>query len=129
MIKKIFSIIRGIAIIMVFYYIGKLFLSLIGIKFPPAILGLVLFATALISGVIKEVWIKDAVELLMKNMAMFLLPFWGGLIVYEKLLERNALSILLVVFITTTLVIVCTGLFVEYGLKYSRLRRMRGRHD
>ena len=112
---------------MIFWHY-KCILSFLCIKFPPAILGLVLFAVSLISGFVKENWIKDAVELLMKNMAMFLLPFWGGLVVYESLLERNALVILLVVFLTTTIIIVCTGLFVEYGLKYTRLLKWKSRY-
>ena len=76
----------------------------------------------------KEDWIKDASDFLISNMALFLIPFWGALIVYEDLLAKNALVILLVVFITTILTIVGTGLFVEFGIKYLRLKRIK-KHD
>ena len=87
-----------------------------------------LFALSLITGIIKEEWIEITADWLINNMAMFLIPFWGALILYQNLLSKNALVILLVVFLTTTLIIVFTGLFVEYGIKFLRLWRMK-KHD
>ncbi len=84
---------------------------------------------ALITGIVKEKYVQFTCEILIKNMAMFLIPFWGGLIVYEKLLEKNWLSVLLVILITTTIIIVATGLFVEYGTKFLRLHNMREQDD
>ena len=129
MLKKIFKIFIGILILFIFYLLSVFICNIINLNFPPSILGLVMFAAALISGFIKEDWIKDACDILIKNMAMFLIPFWGGLIVYEKLLEDNCLSVLLVIFITTTVIIVSTGLFVEYGTKFLRLHNMREHDD
>ena len=110
------------------YFISRLVINALNLPLPPAILGLIFFASLLITGLIKEDWIKDAADFLISNMALFLIPFWGALIVYEDLLAKNALVILLVVFITTILTIVGTGLFVEFGIKYLRLKRMK-KHD
>lgn len=95
------------------------------ISFPPAILGLILFAFALIEGIIKENLIKDICNFFINNMAMFLVPFLAGLIVYKSLLIKNWLAILIVIFITTTLIIVTTGLFVEWGIKFLRLHKIK----
>ncbi len=114
---------------LVFYYVSLFVLRALHIMFPPAILGLLLFALALIFGVIKEDWIKTASEWYIKNLALFLVPFWGGLLAYQELLKKNWISILLVIFITTTVTIVCTGLFVEWGMKFLRLHNIRGKHD
>ena len=125
MIKDSARFCTGMLILFGFYFASVIICKIIHLNFPPAILGLVLFAAALIAGIIKESWIKTVCELLMKNMAMFLIPFWGGLVVYEKLLKENWLSVLLVIFITTTVIIVATGLFVEYGTKFLRLHHMK----
>lgn len=112
-----------------FYFLSYAILRALHIMFPPAILGLILFAISLISGLIKQEWIKTAADWYINNLAMFLVPFWGGLIAYQELLQKNWISILLVIFITTTLTIVCTGLFVENGMKYLRLHHMRRKND
>lgn len=87
---------------------------------PPAILGLILFAVSLVLGIVKEEWIETTANVLIKNMAMFIVPFMGGLVVYKSLLVKNIFVILFVTFTTTTLLIIITGLFVEFGLKFMR---------
>ena len=129
MLKTFSEFIIGTLIMLVFYYASAFILKLLHIVFPPAILGLLLFALALIYGVIKEEWVNTASEWYIKNLAMFLVPFWGGLLVYQDLLKKNWIAILLVIFVTTTLTIVCTGLFVEWGMKFLRLHHMRRKHD
>lgn len=125
MLKTIFDYTRGFVILVIFYIISAFIIKVFDIMLPPAILGLVLFAAALLFGIIKEEWIEKTSNFLIKNMAMFLVPLMGGLIVYKSLLLKNWFVILLVIFITTTLLLVTIGLFVEYGLKFLKLHRMR----
>ena len=128
MIKKIFDFGFGFIILIAFYYVSVLILRFIHIQFPPTILGLILLAAALITGVIKEEWIKTASEWLINNMAMFLLPFIAGLVAYQSLILRNLIPILLVIFLTTALMIVLIGLFIEYGTARLRLHNRRKNH-
>ena len=123
--KQFFNFIIGFLILIGFYFLSFYILKLLHISFPPAILGLILFSFALIEGIIKESWIKDACEFLINNMAMFLVPFIGGLIVYKSLLMKNWLVILVVIFISTTVIIAVTGLFVEWGIKLLRLNKIK----
>lgn len=128
--KKIFDFTRGLIILICYYLLSLEILKLVHIQFPPAILGLILLAVSLISGVIKENWIKDTSEWLINNMAMFLLPFIAGLVAYQSIILKNLIPILLVIFITTSAIIVLTGLFIEYGLAFLRLHHWRkNRHD
>ncbi len=120
MLKQIFDFIRGLSILICFYVLSLFIVKAFHIMLPPAILGLVLFAAALAIGIIKEEWIADVSNFLIKNMAMFIVPFMGGLIVYKSLLIKNLFVILFVIFITTTLLIIITGLFVDYGLRLMR---------
>lgn len=125
MFKNIFDFIRGFIILFSFYFISFFIVKFLHIAFPPTILGLILFAAALILGIIKEEWIKKTSDILIKNMAMFIVPFMGGLVVYKSLLLKNWFVILLVIFITTTVLIILTGLFVDLGLKYLELYKLR----
>lgn len=118
----IFKYIRGFFILILFYFASLFITKLTNLPIPPAITGLVLFAAALIYGIIKEEWISDSCNFLIKNMALFIVPFMAGLVVYKSLLIKNWLVILTVIFITTTLTIILTGIFTEYGLK-------GGKHD
>lgn len=108
----------GLGILFGYYILGVCILKFVHIMLPPAILGLVLFAISLSLGIIKAEWVSTTCEFFLKNMAILFVPFLGGLIVYQSVLMRHWLEIMAIVFITTTLVIVCTGLFVEYGIRW-----------
>lgn len=122
---QILDFLIGFVVLTLFYLVSSFIVRFLHIPLPPAILGLILFAFCLIQGIIKEEWIKSSCEFLINNMAMFLVPFLAGLIVYKSLLMKNWLVILVVIFVTTTLVIVATGLFVEWGIKFLRLHKMK----
>lgn len=123
--KKIINFLLGLAILVLFYFLSNLVVKYLNIPLPPSIFGLILFAFCLIQGIIKEEWIKPVCDFLINNMAMFLVPFLVGLIVYKSLLIKNWLVIFVVIFITTTLVLVAVGLFVEWGVKYLRLCKIK----
>ncbi|MBQ4123235.1 CidA/LrgA family protein [bacterium] len=127
--KTIVRFVLGLLILMGFYYISSFVVKLLNIPLAPAILGLILFSFALVEGLIKEEWIQTTCDCLIKNMAMFIVPFMGGLVLYKHMLVKNWFVILIVIFVTTTITIVVTGLFVEYGLKYLRLYRKRKNND
>ena len=130
MVKRIINFIVGMLILLSFYVCGIFITKLLKISFPPAIFGLILFSFCLIKGFVKEEWIKPAVDWLMNNMAMFLLPFMGGLVAYQSIVSKNILPILAVVFITTTVMIVAVGLFIEYGIAFLRLKKIKEQeHD
>lgn len=129
MVGKFFKFLLGMAILFAIYYVSFFILKLTGIKLPPAILGLVLFAWGLSVGVIKEDWVKDAVDFMLKNMPVLFVPFIVGIVLYKSVLTENLIAICLVVLFSTTLTIVGTGLFVEYGVKLLRLHRMRRHQD
>lgn len=129
MIKKSIKFILGMCILFAYYALSYLIVKLSKIHIPPAILGLALFALSLQYGIVKEDWIKTTVDFMLKNMAILFVPFIVGLMVYKDLLLQNYLAIILVVIFSTTITIVLTGIFVEIGIKYLRLLRMKKRND
>lgn len=123
--KKILNYVLGFVILFLIYYFSLFILKLVKIPFPPAILGLVFFALGLQFKIIKEAWVKETCEFLLKHMTILFIPFIVGLVAYKELLLKNWLLILLIIFLTTSLTIVLIGLFVEYGLKFLRLHKIK----
>ncbi len=122
---KLLKYCLGFFIIFFIYYVSLFILKLFKIPFPPAILGLILFFLGLKLGIIKEAWVEETSNFLLKNMAILFVPFIVGLITYKDLLLKNWFIILLIIFLTTTFMIVSIGLFVEYGLKFIRFYKIR----
>ena len=125
MFDKIFKFLFGFILIFLIYFFAKLIIKLTHLPFPPTILGLILFTLGLKMKIIKESWIEFTSKILLENIGMLFVPFIVGLIAYKDLLLKNWLAILVVVFATTTFLIVLLGLFVEYGLKFLRLYKIR----
>lgn len=125
MVNKFFKFLLGMAILFLIYYVSFFILKVTQIKLPPAILGLILFAWGLSVGVIKEEWIKIAVDFMLKNMPVLFVPFIVGIVLYKSVLTDNIIAICLVVLLSTTLTIVGTGLFVENGIKLLRLHKIK----
>lgn len=129
MIKNSLKFILGLSILFTFYFISVFILSMTKIYIPPVILGLILFTVCLNRNIIKEDWVNLAVNFLLKYMPILFIPFIVGLIGYKTLILKNLFTIISVILITTTLTIVLTGLFVEYGIKYLRAYKIRRSND
>lgn len=129
MVKKIFNFILGFVILFGFYYISLFIVKITHIVFPPAVLGLILFAVSLLLGIVKEKWVESSVNFILKYMALLFVPFLVGLTEYKNLIMHNLFAIVLVIFAATTVTIVVTGVFAEFGIKYLRLLKIRNKHD
>lgn len=64
------SILRGIAILLALQWVSVLFLQALHIAFPPALLGMILLAVLLLTGVIREESVEDACTILIEKMGM-----------------------------------------------------------
>ena len=127
--KKIINFIFGFTIMFAFYFISLIIVKSLHIFFPPVIFALILFTIALIKGIIKEEWVKYTAIFLLKNMPILFVPFIVGLVAYKTLILQNLLTIILVILISTIITILFTGLFVEFGIKYLRLYKIRRKRD
>jgi holin-like protein len=123
--KKIIDFTIGLLIIFAVLYASKFILSLIKIAFPAPILGIILLFVLLKIGIIKENWIEEFCNFMLKNMILFFIPIFVGIITYTDLISKNFLAIIMTIFITTTLVIVVVGLTSYNIIKFQRLKRMK----
>jgi len=123
--KKIFDFIIGLLIIFAILFICKFVLSVFKITFPAPILGIVILFLLLKCRVIKEDCIKDFCEFILKYMILFFIPAFVGIIKYLNILFENLWTVLITVFLTTALIIVVVGFFVEYAIKFKRLFKIK----
>lgn len=115
----------GFGILIFLQFISNLIINILPVKFPAPILGMVIFVVLLQAKIIKEEWIKNICDLLLKHMALLFIPLFVGIIVHFDLIKTNILPILITIFIITTLIMVFTALFVETIIKFTRLTRMK----
>lgn len=123
--KRIFDYILGFLILLLFYFASVVIIRYTHIKLPANILGLILFSIFITTGLVKEKYVESICNFLLNNMALFFVPFIVGLVLYKSVLIKNWLIILVTIFLTTSMIIVFTGLFVEYGIKLLRLYKIR----
>ena len=83
--------ILGFVILIILQFISNLIIGILPIKFPAPILGMVIFVILLQAKIIKEEWIKNICELLLKHMALLFIPLFVGIIVYFDLIKTNIL--------------------------------------
>ena len=123
--KKIVNFILGIVIIFLVEYFSIWVLKLLKIQFPHAVFGIIILFFLLQTKIIKEEWVEEFSNFITKYMILFFIPIFVGVISYKNLILDNLLIILTTIFLTTTLIIVFTGLVVENIIKYKRLQKIR----
>ncbi len=119
--NKILNFSVGALTIFLVGYISDKFLLFFKIPIPSPILGIIIFFILLKSNIIKEKYIRDFCEFILKYMILFFIPAFVGIIEYSDIVIKNFAVIIATIFITTTLVLVITGLFVENIIKYKKL--------
>ena len=123
--KKVINFTLGFGIVFLVLYLSKVVLDFTKIVFPAPILGIIILFALLKIGLIKESWIKDFCNFMLKNMILFFIPIFVGIIAYTDIISKNLLAIIMTIFITTAFVIVVVGLTSYNMIKFQRLKRWR----
>ncbi len=108
------KILRQILIISAFASVGVLLSSIFNLPVPGNVLGMFLLLIALISGAARTEMIAEVTDFLLAHLAFFFLPPGVNLIRNLDLIRENWLPILGVFIISTLLVMVVTGLTIQY---------------
>ncbi|MCC7349396.1 MAG: CidA/LrgA family protein [Phycisphaerales bacterium] len=111
----------GLAILLFFNFVGVLLHEWARIPLPGSVLGLILFAAGLFSGLIKLQWVESTSHLLLRHMLLFFAPVVVGAMALSGILRQQWPSITLA--LTGSLLI---GMLIT-GWTASAL--MRGRDD
>ncbi len=126
MLEKILKGIFGFLILLGIFFLSKIIVKYSGLKFPEALVGLMIFATLLQFKVIKKEWVEGICNFLIKNMPLFFIPLTVGFIKYYGVIKNEIVSILFVIVLSSIITIILTGFFVFNIVKIKRLLAIKG---
>ena len=95
------SILRGIAILLTLQWVSVLLLQALHIAFPPALLGMILLAVLLLTGVIREASVEDACTILIEKMGMLFLPAGISMLLYLDIIKAESVAIFITIIVSS----------------------------
>lgn len=110
------NIFIGLFIILAFLVIGNLLSALLGGFIPGSVIGMLLLFLSLLTGVIKDKWVRQAATFLTDNMMIFFMPAFMGIMDLWGVVKMDLWAWIAVLVLTTILVMLASGLtqtFVE----------------
>lgn len=108
------KMIKGIFIILLYYFIGECISYLIKGFIPGSIIGMMLLFLSLYLKIINPDTIDSTANAITKNMAIFFIPSGAGLMTSFGILSKFWTSIIITCSISTVLVIAVVGLVQQY---------------
>jgi len=105
--------VKGIFIILLFYFIGECVSYLIKGFIPGSIIGMMLLFLALYLKIVQPASVDSTANAITKNMAIFFIPSGAGLMTSFGLLSKFWASIIITCSISTILVIAVVGLIQQ----------------
>lgn len=108
------KMIKGITIILLFYFLGEFIGKLINGFVPGSIIGMLLLFGCLYLKIIHADTVSSVSNVLTKNMAVFFIPAGVGLMGSFGLISKFWASILIVCTVSTVLVIIVVALIQQY---------------
>ena len=76
------SLLTGAACILLIQFISTLAVGLLGIKFPPALLGMIILAILLLLKTVRISTVEDTCTLLLEKMGMLFVPAGVSILLY-----------------------------------------------
>ncbi|HEY4538177.1 MAG TPA: CidA/LrgA family protein [Erysipelothrix sp.] len=110
-------IILQVLIIFLYSFIGDIISSAFNLPVPGSIIGLLLLFLSLEIGLIKLSDINTVGKFLQKNMAILFVPLTVGMMNYYEIIKLNALALLVIILISTTITYFATGYFAQYMIQ------------
>lgn len=107
------KLLRETAIILIICLLGEMINKIFKIPIPGNVLGMVLLLIFLLSGIIKLKHIDKVSDFLLDHLAFFFVPAGVQILASLDILRGSLISILLIIFISTIVVMVVTGFTVQ----------------
>lgn len=109
-------LLSGFALLLLIQFFCTWFVGALNITFPAPLLGMIVLTFLLVSKIIKVEQIEAICTLLLEKMSMLFVPGAVGAIGYMELIQKEALPLLATIAVSTSLVIVVTGVFLQFLL-------------
>lgn len=114
---------RGLAIILGFYGLGEVAMQAFGWAFPGSLVGMLLLASALRWGWIKESWVGGTANVIISAMPLFFVPAAAAFLEYTHLFETDGIAVIIASCVSTLIVFGSVGGIAQFF--DSQKRRIR----
>lgn len=111
------SILTGTGILLLIQLIATYIIDFFKIPFPPALLGMILLAICLMTNILPIIIVDDTANILVRKMGLLFVPASVGMLLYKDLIIKELLPFLGTVFLSSIIIIVVTGLSVQFMLR------------
>lgn len=111
------SILKGTAVLLFLQGISTVVLGLMGIKFPAALLGMILLLVLLLTGVINVRTIEGVCDILIEKMGMLFLPAGVSILLYIDVILAESTAIIATIIISSFMILIVTALFLSFMLR------------
>ncbi len=101
--------VRGLAVLLGMQFFGEVISRGLDIPIPGNVLGMGLLLLALVGGVVRVEWVREAADLLLSHLALFFVPAGVGVMAYFDLIGKEWLPIVTATFLSTFVVMAVTG--------------------
>lgn len=112
----------GLFFILAFLAIGNLLSGLLGGFMPGSVIGMLLLFVSLLTGIVKDRWIRQVATFLTDNMMIFFMPAFMGIMDLWGVIKMNLWAWVAILILSTALVLVATGV-VQDLIERISLRR------
>lgn len=111
---QILRILSQIFILFIFYFIGDLIVTLLNLKFPGSIVGLVLLWLCLYFKWLDVRIVADGANLLITFLTLFFIPSTVGIVQYPELLSKSGVLLIVAVFVSSIIAFIFTGKLSQF---------------
>lgn len=125
---KYIQIIVQILLLFVLFWIGEWIREIFHLMIPGSVIGLVLLFILLISGVIKEKYIRSGANFMMKHLVLFFVPATVGIMDYIDLFKGKGVFLIVITIVSTILVMAVSG-FVSQKMQQQKIYQQGEREN
>ena len=110
------------------WWIGCFIQQFFHLPISAGVIGLILLLFALMSGIMKLVWIKSGADFILAELVLMFIPCVVGLVKYKQLFITQGWQLILAVVLGTLCVMVMTAYSVHFGFKLERKLQQKQNH-
>src|SRR5699024_12183575 len=117
---KYIQIIIQILFLFVLFWIGEWIREIFHLMIPGSVIGLVLLFILLISGIVKEKYIRSGANFMMKHLVLFFVLATVGILGYIDFFKGNVVFLFVITIVITFLVLIVSG-FVSQKMQQQKV--------
>lgn len=106
--------IKGVSIILLFYFLGNAISHLLGGFIPGSVCGMILLFGALCLRLVKPESVRSISLALTQNMAVFFVPAGVGIMAHYRLIGQHWVAITTITVVCTLLVLISVGATTQF---------------